>query len=291
VNIHWYAKINAFALIVVLGRHAQVRLSMPYGFYGVFMRGFTIRKNTNDRRGKSWEIIRGHYHDRGWQSPYYRYEKLIGQLLQEGSTALDVGCGRHFPMGQHLMQYGAEIHGIDPVAEPESAVSGLTLQRASANRIPYKDEVFDVVMSRSVLEHLKQPTKVFHEFNRVLKPTGKVVFLAANKYDYVSIFASFLPNRFHNRIVNTIEGRDPENTFPTYYRASCLRQISRLALETGFSIETLEYLNQFPYTLLFSPTLCRIAIAYDDFIGRSRRLHFLRGWILGCLTKRNYRNV
>jgi len=264
---------------------------MPCGFNNVFIRELMIRQKTNDRRSVSWKVVRRHYHDRGWQSPYHRYESLIGQLLMAGSVVLDVGCGRYFPMGRHLLQYEAEVHGIDPVAEPESAERGLTLQRASADVIPYKDEMFDVVISRSVLEHVKYPAKVFREFNRVLKPAGKVVFLAANKYDYVSILASILPNRFHDRIVKASEGRDSDNTFPTYYRANCLRQISRLARATDFSIDTLDYLNQFPYALMFSPTFCQIAIAYDDFIGKFQCLHFLKGWILGCLIKGKRKSV
>lgn len=240
---------------------------------------------TKDRRSRSWKMVRKHYHDRGWQSPYRKYEEMIRSYITEGAKVLDVGCGRHFPMGQHLLEMGAEVYGIDPVAEPKSAASGIRLQRAGADHIPFEEEMFDMIISRSVLEHLEKPVKVFCEFYRVLKPAGKVIFLAANRYDYVSLMASLLPNRVHGYVVNRTEGRDTEDTFTTYYRANSIRQISRLVQETGFYIESFSYLNQFPYTLMFSPILCRMAIAYDEWICKFSSLHFLKGWILGCLTK------
>jgi len=243
------------------------------------------RESSARRRGTSRQIIRAHYHRRGWQSPYVRYEALLAELIGRRSRVLDVGCGRTFPMAAFLLGCGGEVHGIDPVAEPQSAAPGVTLSRGSAEEIPYGDAAFDVVTSRSVLEHLPEPAKVFGEFARVLKPGGHVVFLAANAWDYVSLWARLLPNALHARVLKALEGRDAEETFPTFYRANSARRIARLAAGAGLRIERLEYLNQFPYLLTFSPTLCRAVIAYDDLIGRVPWLRWLRGWLLGCLRK------
>jgi len=243
------------------------------------------KESAETRRGKSREIIRAHYHRRGWQSPYARYEALLGGLIGRGTRVLDVGCGRMFPMAEFLLGRGGEVHGIDPVADPQAAAPGVTFKRGSADDIPYAAAAFDVVTSRSVLEHLREPARAFAEFARVLKPGGRVVFLAANAYDYVSLFARLLPNALHGSVVKALEGRDAEDTFPTFYRANSAARIGRLASEAGLRIERLEYLNQFPYLFIFSPTLCRAVIAYDDLIGRVPYLRPLRGWLLGCLRK------
>ena len=239
------------------------------------------------RRCVSWRIVRRHYHERSWRSPYQRYQDLLAEVLIRDAVVLDVGCGRYFPMAGLLRQWAGQVHGIDPVADEDWLSHEATLKRAGAYEIPYEQGTFDVVTSQSVLEHLEHPLQAFCEMHRVLKPGGKVIFLAANRYDYVSFFARVIPNVFHGALVRATEGRAEEDTFSTYYRANCKAQILRLAARSGFVVERLEYLNQFPYPLMFSPTLCRLAIAYDEFIGRLVRLHGLKGWLLGCLKRDN----
>ena len=204
------------------------------------------------RCAKSRRIVRKHYHDRGWISPYKRYQALLAGLLDESSVVLDVGCGRTFPMAGHLLATGAEVHGVDPVAEDRDIIPGVVVERASADTLPYGDTVFDVVTSQAVLEHLEDPTAVFTEFKRVLKPGGHVVFLTPGKYDYVSLIARAVPNALHGRLVKATEGRDEADTFPTFYGANSKRQIRRIASRVGFDIQTLEYINEYPYALRFS---------------------------------------
>ncbi|MCX5676533.1 MAG: VanZ family protein [Planctomycetota bacterium] len=235
------------------------------------------------RRDRCRAMIREHYHSRGWSGAYKQYENLLATVVRKSSVVLDVGCGREFPLAAHLLGLGAEVHGVDPVAEPEQAQSGVTVKRGMAECIPYPDNTFDVVVSRCVLEHLQDPARVFMEFRRVLKPEGHLVFLTPSRYDYISIAARIIPNSLHGKVIRHLEGREEADTFPTYYRANSVRQISDLATQAGFAAEQLAYLNHYPYLLTFSPLLCRIAIAYDEWIRRRQRLHCLQAWLLGSL--------
>ena len=241
------------------------------------------RQLQDRRREKSWAMVRRHYHDRGWQHANSHYVNLLAEIITQGAAVLDVGCGRSFPMAGHLLACGAEVHGIDPVAEPTEASPGVICRRGTAEHIPYPDSSFDVVTSRSVLEHIKDPGPALREFRRVLKPGGCVVFLTPNKYDYVSLAARVIPNRLHGRVVRLLEGRDEQDTFPTYYRANSRRQIHRLAATVGLRVERLEFLNNYPSMLMFSPPLCRLGIAYDRLIRAVPWLHWLQGSILGVL--------
>ena len=235
------------------------------------------------KRAKSRQLVRKHYHDRGWVSPYKRYQGLLAGLLDGSSVVLDVGCGRTFPMADYLRATGAQVHGVDPVAEARDVVSGVEIKRASADALPYDNGVFDVVTSQAVLEHIEDPNAVFTEFQRVLKPGGHVVFLTPGKYDYVSIIAQAVPNTLHGKIVKATEGRAEADTFPTFYGANSKRQIRRIASRVGFGIQTLEYVNEYPYALRFSPMLCRLGILYDKLICRVTCLNWLQGWLLGVL--------
>lgn len=237
-------------------------------------------------RQKCREMVRRHYHDRGWCSPNRRYENLLAELINESSVVLDVGCGRIFPLAAYLLQCGADVHGIDPMVVPEAIPPGVTVKHGTAEHIPYPDDTFDVLTSRSVLEHLKRPVAAFREFHRVLKPGGVLVFVTPSKYDYVSLIARIVPNSLHARMIGLLEGREEASTFPTYYRANSARQISQIAARTGFGVEKLEYVNHYPYLLTFSPLLCRVVIAYDELIQRWAFLRWLQGGLLGIVRNK-----
>lgn len=248
------------------------------------MVGLSQADRAERRRQKCWQIVKKHYHQRGWRHGSRKYEDLLAEVLAQGSVVLDVGCGRSFPLAECLLDCGAEVHGIDPLAcEPEAVVRGASLSRGTAYDIPYPDSTFDVVASRCVFEHLEDPTTAFTEFRRVLKPGGRVVFLTPSKYDYVSLFAMLIPNSWHAKIVRRLEGRDEEDTFPTFYKANTARQIKRLAHRTGFAVERFQYHNCYPSMFMTHPVLCRVAIAYDKLVSGLRRLHWLQGWILGSM--------
>ncbi len=237
------------------------------------------------RKQESRAAIRRHYHDRGWVSPYELYARKLEALLGPGSAVLDVGCGRSFPMARRLQAAGAEVFGLDPVADCDEALaaSGVTVRAGFAEDIPYDSGSFDVVTCCAVLEHLKTPAAAFTEIRRVLKPGGRLVFLAAGRYDYVSIVGRLVPNRLHGWLVKATEGRDESDTFPTFYRANDMRQVRRLAGRCGFAVESMGYLNQYPYALTFSPLLCRAGIVYDRLITRLSWLNWLSGWLMGVL--------
>jgi ubiquinone/menaquinone biosynthesis C-methylase UbiE len=199
---------------------------------------------------------------------------------------LDVGCGRDFAMAQFLAARCPKVHGIDPVAAGPVKVPGVSLVAGSAESLPYADGTFDLVTSRSVIEHLPEPAKVFREIRRVLRPGGALVFLTPSKYDYISLASRVVPSRFHGAIVKSLEGREEADTFPTYYRANSARQVRRIADAAGLAVERLEYLNQYPYLLTFSPLLCRMMIYYDRVISRTKGLRWLGASLLGVLRKR-----
>jgi len=136
-----------------------------------------------------------------------------------------------------------------------------------------------------VLEHIGNPEKAYREIHRILKPGGHFIFLTPNFYDYASLLAKMIPNRFHSRIVRLTEGRDEDDTFPTYYRSNTGRDIKKLAKTTGFEVTRIDYLGQYPSYFMFSPMLFILGTVYDKMICAFDSLKYLRGWILVVLKK------
>jgi SAM-dependent methyltransferase len=143
----------------------------------------------------------------------------------------------------------------------------------------------DLAYSRSVMEHIEDVEAAFSEIYRVLRPNGRYIFLTPNFWDYASLIAYTVPNRFHAKIVRWSEGRSEEDTFPTYYRSNTYRGIDRLMKRSGLHLSRFDYLGQYPSYLMFSEMLFSVASRYEKFLERHSSLHWLRGWILCILYK------
>lgn len=81
-----------------------------------------------------------------------------------------------------LTQMGSEGRGLNVGAGPTrlhprlinlDLVSGSTIDvRAAAEYLPFSDEVFDLVVSQEVIEHVRNPFRAMQEMRRVLKKGG-----------------------------------------------------------------------------------------------------------------------
>ena len=151
--------------------------------------------------------------------------------------------------------------------------------------MPLPDACVDIIMSRSVFEHLTDPASVYAEFARVLRPGGRVVFLTANMWDYGTLVARLVPNRLHGKVVKVVEGREEEDTFPTAYKTNTRADVDRLAAAAGLKVQDFDYLSQYPNYLMFNGLLFLLGTAYEKLISRFHALRGLRGWIMVTLVK------
>ncbi len=99
-------------------------------------------------------------------------------------TALELGAGTGF-FSLNLKQAGVleEVHvtdlspGMVDAAKANAAMLGFTVEGrvADAERIPYEDNTFDVVVGHAVIHHIPDVEAAFREMLRVLKPGGRFV--------------------------------------------------------------------------------------------------------------------
>lgn len=195
----------------------------------------------------SEKLLRKYYRDS--EHPYSLFEDCVGKLLSPDSVLLDAGCGRTVPVLRKFQGRAARLIGVELVDFTDVPV-GIETHNSDLARLPLPDASVDLIMSRSVFEHLVDPDSVYREFSRVLKPGGRIVFLTANLWDYGTMVARLIPNRFHARIVKAVEGRPEEDTFPTAYKTNTRGDVDRLAANAGLAVEAFEYLNQYPNSLL-----------------------------------------
>lgn len=216
--------------------------------------------------------------------PYQTYERRVDSLLKPGGVLLDAGCGRTAPVLRKYLGRAGRLIGVELV-EFTDVPSAIETYNADLAELPLSDASVDLIMSRSVFEHLSDPESVYREFSRVLRPGGAVVFLTANMWDYGTQVARLVPNRFHAKIVRYVEGRAEEDTFPTAYKTNTRSDVDRLAAASEMCVESFQYLSQYPNYLMFNGALFFLGAWFEKLISRYESLGFLRGWILVTLRK------
>jgi SAM-dependent methyltransferase len=212
------------------------------------------------------------------------YRDLIRRHLKPGMRLLDAGCGRYLRFCREFANE-ADVVGIDLETtfdthnqRPPFAVRG------DIGALPFRSRFFDMVISRSVVEHLEDPPRVFREFFRVLKPGGCVVIVTPNKYDYVSLIAAGTPYRVHRFLVSRIFRLPEDDVFPTLYRANTPRALGRALQGAGLCKCELHMINHYPAYLMFSPVLFRVGVAYER-LTSMKPFAALRGSILCAFEK------
>jgi SAM-dependent methyltransferase len=99
--------------------------------------------------------------------------------VRRGQRAVDVGCGPGALTAELVSRLGAAaVSAADPsesfVAAVAGRVPGVDVRRASAERLPFGDGVFDVALAQLVVHFMADPVGGLREMGRVTKAGGIV---------------------------------------------------------------------------------------------------------------------
>lgn len=229
------------------------------------------------------------------------YGELLGRYLDAQTCWLDAGCGHHLLAAglediEHKLKYRARLMvGVDlgfsrHANEPEWPLRAC----ADLDRLPFADGVFQLITCNMVVEHLKRPAVTFQELTRILAPGGRLVIHTPNSLGYAVLAGrlakAVLPRKWILKMVRWAESREPEDVFPTFYRANTMRQLKTLLCGAGLSEISSQYLlSPQPVFRRFAP------IAFFELLlqraSLSAKLRFLRGTILISYEKTGHKSL
>lgn len=217
-----------------------------------------------------------------WDDRLFR--DRISEHLSSTTVLLDLGAGAGIVEQMNFKGCAARVYGVDL---DERVMSNPMLDEgriSDAGEIPYGDAFFDVVFSDNVVEHLQDPTSVFREVYRVLKPGGVFLFKTPNKFHYMPLIARLTPHRFH-QLINKLRGRASVDTFPTLYRANSAGAVLSIAHAVGFTVERLERIEGRPEYLRFIWPTYLVGVAYERIVNATAVLAPLRIVMMAQLRK------
>ena len=127
-------------------------------------------KNTKKYWNNHWSDKRAVIHD--------DFQELIEGIEFKGKV-LDIGAGISEDLTVIMKKYKAEYHALDISEEcvkklVKIGVKAVVFDVKADNPLPYPDDYFDIVMSKSLLEHISEKDCIYlsKEVKRILKPNG-----------------------------------------------------------------------------------------------------------------------
>ncbi|MGD0571534.1 MAG: class I SAM-dependent methyltransferase [Sedimentisphaerales bacterium] len=178
------------------------------------------------------------------------FDKEIFPL--KNKRILDVGCGKGGVVVACALK-GAEAAGFD-VDEREIDIAkrraesynlgNVSISHGDGEKIPFKDNYFDLVMAMSVLEHVKDLEGVIKEMVRVTKPGGYCYVTVPNpifprEAHYKVFYIPYMPKYF-GKIYLKMRGFNPDffDKYVTYPYPS-VSKLSNIFENSGTSVRNL----------------------------------------------------
>jgi len=114
-----------------------------------------------------------------------KVDKALGRRADGWARSLEIGAGTGY-FSLNLMRAGKIAHatcsdispGMLATLQANARRLGLDVQieRVDAERLPFADSSFDLVLGHAVLHHIPDLERAFDEFARVLAPGGTILF-------------------------------------------------------------------------------------------------------------------
>ncbi len=179
-------------------------------------------------------------------SPLGRHHKNLNGFIRSGladlapgARVLDAGCGLSQWVNPEIRQrhhvIGVDVQP-DSIKACQEIYKGCDYRLADLYALEFKDDEFDAVVMREVIEHFRTPEKAVKEVYRVLKPGGVYVLTTPN---YDSLLLHFIEHTY-NRFFGGPCKPYLDDVHPSKFRVKTLRDL----LSKYFRIErygTLDY--------------------------------------------------
>lgn len=198
----------------------------------------------------------------------------VNSLLQSSFVVLDVGCGRGtygqdpVPLRRNLRILKGKVSKVIGIDVDRGARDNPCLDEfhlIHGDTWPIDDNSIDLIVCDNVLEHIDNPDRFFVEICRVLKHAGLLCIRTPNRWSYIALAATLIPNKYHSKVLSVVqEERKEEDVFPTVFRCNSVRKLKRIMNKRGFECVVYGYEAE-PSYLSFSKLAYFIGVLHQRF--------------------------
>lgn len=278
---------GTFALSLARIRAASLRESSRRIYIGTTASSMVMERIGGlllRQRHKCWTLISEHCREQKGRKELFF--ETVNPVINKNSLLLDAGCGKGRGLAQDYKDLVKLAIGIDvSFNDLQHNHSMHSHVQGDVHILPFREEIFDVVVSQWCIEHLRIPTRFFSDVCRILKPGGYFIFCTPNLYCYITLVSRITPLWVHRYFNRALLGIDERDVFETYYRANTIRKLDRQLSECGLFRRRVLLYEEPPWLWTFSVMLCKAALKYRDLVMRSRRLNRFCGVIFAVYQK------
>jgi ubiquinone/menaquinone biosynthesis C-methylase UbiE len=225
----------------------------------------------------------------GLENSHLTYARILQHEIENAAFWLDLGCGRDFvpdwvPLRVERDHGRRRIAGVDMDLQALQAHNTVDYRvLATGEGLPFADGTFDLVTMNMVLEHVQEPLLVFEEVFRVLKPGGAFLVHTPNRDGYTTRLTQLAPPRMRVALARMLQGRQPEDVYPTFYRANTAARLYQLAVASGLLATSVQHIDSSPLFVNFAPLLIPEMLFIR--LMRHRQINPLRACLLASFQK------
>jgi SAM-dependent methyltransferase len=135
-----------------------------------------------------------------WRAGQERRLQMVAKWAKlDGAWFLEAGCGVGMYASQIQRRYDAHVEAFDIEAERVAQAQQDTPHAlvAVAEALPYATHTFDTILSNEVLEHVQDDQRAAQEMVRVLKPGGRIVIFAPNRWYPFETHGHYWRGKYH----------------------------------------------------------------------------------------------
>ncbi|MEZ4667173.1 MAG: methyltransferase domain-containing protein [Anaerolineae bacterium] len=135
-----------------------------------------------------------------WRAGQERRLQMIAKWAKlENASVLIDGCGVGTYAAQIRNRFTADVEAFDIEVERvlEAQIETPHAIIAAAEWLPYPDNHFDTILSHEVLEHVQDDRKAVQEMVRVLKPHGRIIIFAPNRWYPFETHGHYWRDEYH----------------------------------------------------------------------------------------------
>ena len=198
----------------------------------------------------------------------------VNALLDPSFVVLDLGCGRGVsdedpvPYRKNLTVLKGKVAKVIGIDVDQNAQDNPFLDEfhlIQGDTWPIESNSIDFIICEAVLEHIEKPVLFFREIRRVLKNGGYLCLRTPNRWSYIALAATIIPNKYHSKVTSFVQdNRKEEDVFPTLYRCNSVRKLKSIMETQGFDCTVYTYEAE-PSYLSFSTIAYFFGVLHQRF--------------------------
>ena len=172
-----------------------------------------------------------------WSAPFgFKLMEMVEMLPK--ARALDVGCATGFPLIELAERLGADasVYGIDLWAKATEqallksktySLKNVTIVNASAEKMPFDDNYFDIIVSNNGLNNVANQAKAIFECYRVARKGCQMVLtmnLPDTMIEFYSVYEDILRDLGNLKEIDKLHEHIDQKRKPKEYTAELLHK-------------------------------------------------------------------